>query len=169
LEDHKLPNPTLVPNAPPLVKGYTFESMTPGLTFQTFARTIREADYTMFVQLAGFVEPIFLDDRCPTDSFYEGRLVPGQMTYTVGEGLVQQTNFMHGTGLALLHVELDAIAPVYVGDTLDVIVEVTDSRPTSQTGRGVVTSQQTVRNQRREAVLSYAAVRLIRSADATQS
>jgi acyl dehydratase len=82
------------------------------------------------------------------------------MTYAIAEGLVQQTNVLHGSGLALLHVEFDTFAPVYVGDTVDVIAEFLESRPTSG-NRGVVVSRHTVRNQRRERVFEYTATRLI--------
>jgi acyl dehydratase len=78
---------------------------------------------------------------------------------------VLQTNVLHGTGLAFLHMELTVRGPVYVGDTLYAVVETTDSRPSSKPGRGVVTSRITVRNQRDEDVLVYTPVRLIRGRD----
>ncbi|MEU1163714.1 acyl dehydratase, partial [Streptomyces sp. NPDC005921] len=76
-----------------------------------------------------------------------------------------QTNVLHGTGLAFLHMELDVLGPVYVGDTLYAVVETTACRPSAKPGRGVVTSRVTVRNQRDEEVLVYTPVRLIRGKD----
>jgi acyl dehydratase len=61
--------------------------------------------------------------------------------------------------------ELDVRAPVFVGDTIDVVVEVTESRPSSKPGRGVVTARNTVRNQRGEVVMVFTPVRLIRGRD----
>jgi acyl dehydratase len=87
------------------------------------------------------------------------------MTYSLAEGLVLQTNVLHGTGLAMLSMELIIRGPVYVGDTLYAVVETTGSRPTSKPGRGVVTSRVSVRNQRDEEVLVYTPVRLIRGRD----
>jgi acyl dehydratase len=69
---------------------------------------------------------------------------------------------LHGTGLAMLEMELSIRRPVYVGDTLYAIVETTATRPTSDGARGVVSSRVGVHNQRDEEVLVYTPVRLIR-------
>ena len=49
---------------------------------------------------------------------------------------------------------------MYVGDTISVVVEVTEQRAASKGDRGVITSQNTVHNQRQEIVMSYQPVRL---------
>ncbi|WP_406163607.1 MaoC/PaaZ C-terminal domain-containing protein [Streptomyces sp. NBC_00882] len=150
---------------PLLVKGLTFEEMPVGQVFRTARRTITETDLVNFVTWGGFTEPLFWDASHAADGGYTGRLVPGGLTYCIAEGLVLQTNVLHGTGLAFLHMELDVLGPVYVGDTVYAVVETTGSRPSSKPGRGVVTSRITVRNQRDEHVLVYTPVRLIRGRD----
>jgi acyl dehydratase len=148
-----------------LVKGMTWEEMTVGLAFRTSARTVTETDLINFITLHGFTEPLFTDARHAAEGSYTGRLVPGALTYCLGEGLVLQTNALHGTGLAFMHMELDIRSPVYVGDTLEVLVEITESRASRQPGRGVVTSRNTIYNQRGDDVLVYTPVRLIRGND----
>jgi acyl dehydratase len=148
-----------------LVKGLTWEEMTVGLAFRTSARTVTETDLINFITLHGFTEPLFTDARHAAEGNYTGRLIPGALTYCLGEGLVLQTNALHGTGLAFMHMELDVRRPVYVGDTLEVIVEITGSRSSSKPGRGVVASRNTIYNQRDEDVLVYTPVRLIRGKD----
>jgi acyl dehydratase len=148
-----------------LVKGLTWEEMTVGLAFRTSARTVTETDLINFITLHGFTEPLFMDARHAAEGNYTGRLIPGALTYCLGEGLVLQTNALHGTGLAFMHMELDVRRPVYVGDTLEVVVEITESRASSKPGRGVVTSRNTIYNQRDEEVLVYTPVRLIRGKD----
>jgi acyl dehydratase len=148
-----------------LVKGLTWEEMTVGLAFRTSARTVTETDLINFITLHGFTEPLFTDARHAAEGNYTGRLIPGALTYCLGEGLVLQTNALHGTGLAFMHMELDVRRPVYVGDTLEVVVEITESRASSKPGRGVVTSRNTIYNQRDEEVLVYTPVRLIRGKD----
>jgi acyl dehydratase len=64
-----------------------------------------------------------------------------------------------------MSMELTIKRPAYVGDTLHVIVEVIASRKASSGERGVVTTRNTVRNQRDEDVLVYTPVRLIRGRD----
>ncbi|WP_328437020.1 MaoC family dehydratase N-terminal domain-containing protein [Streptomyces sp. NBC_00444] len=154
-----------ISEAPLLVRGLTYEEMPVGQIFRTARRTITETDLVNFVTWGGFTEPLFWDASHAADGGYTGRLVPGGLTYCLAEGLVLQTNVLHGTGLAFLHMELSVKGPVYVGDTLYAVVETTDSRPSSKPGRGVVTSRISVRNQRDEEVLVYTPVRLIRGRD----
>jgi acyl dehydratase len=137
-----------------------------GFRFRTASRTITDADVTLFVGLAGVTEPLFLDARVARENGYQGRLVPGMMTYAFAEGLLIQTGCIHETGVAFLHMELDVKAAVYVGDTLAVIVEVTDQRPTSKGDRGLVTTRNEVVNQRGEVVLVYTPVRLTKGVEA---
>ena len=65
--------------------------------------------------------------------------------------------------------EFDIKAPVYVGDTIGVIVEVIEQRPTSKGNRGLVTTRNEVVNQRDEVVLVYTPVRLTQSAEPASS
>lgn len=156
---------TTVTEFPLLSHGKTWQQMPAGLAFRTSARTITEADLVNFIGLSGYTEPLFLDASHAAEGGYSGRLIPGAMTFAIAEGLVLQTNVLHGTGLAFMSMELSVKGPSYVGDTLHVIVEVTDSRKASSGERGVVTTRNTVRNQRGEDVLVYAPVRLIRGKD----
>src|SRR3954469_15352045 len=100
-------------------------------------RTVTETDLVNFVTWGGFTEPLFFDASHAAEGGYTGRLVPGALTYCIGEGLVLQTNALHGTGLALMSMELSVKGPVYVGDTLYTVVEVLESRASSKPGRGV--------------------------------
>ncbi len=152
-------------DAPPFMRGLTYEEMAVGSRFKTGARTITEADLIAFVTLCGFNEPLFWDARHAASAGYAGRLVPGALTYAIAEGLTIQTHVLHGTGLAFMHMEMDVRRPVVVGDTIEVVVEVTESRPSSKPGRGVVAARNTVFNQRGEDVLVYTPVRLIRGRD----
>jgi acyl dehydratase len=145
------------------VAGRTWEDQPVGFSFRTPGRTITEHDLMTFVTLGGFNEPLFMDARYVEEHTpYTGRLVPGALTYMIAEGLVIQTHVIHGTGIAFVHMELDVRAPVYVGNTLEVVVEVTESRAASKGGRGIVTSRNSVRNQDDEEVLVYTPVRLLR-------
>jgi len=145
-----------------MIRGQTFEEMVVGTRFLTAARTVTETDLVGFISAVGITEPLFLDARHAAEGGYRGRLIPGALTYALAEGLLLQTNVLHGTGLAFLEMNLQALRPVYVGDTLEVVVEVTGSRATSRGDRGVVTTINTVLNQHGETVLSYTPRRMIR-------
>ena len=147
---------------PLLAQGRTWEEMTVGGAFRTAARTITETDLITFITWSGFNEALFLDAGHAAGGGYTGRLVPGGLVYCLGEGLVIQTNVLNGTGLAFMSMDLTIKRPAYVGDTIHVVVEVTEARAASTGQRGVVTTRNTVRNQRGEDVLIYTPVRLIR-------
>ena len=153
-------NDASIAGIPELIHGRHWEDMTVGFTFRTGARTITEADLVTFVNLTGALEPLFYDERAARDLGYAGRLVPGMQTFCYAEGLVIQTGSIHGTGLAHVHCVIDIKAPVYVGDTISVVVEVIEQRAASKGNRGVITSSNTVYNQHDEAVMVYEPVRL---------
>lgn len=144
----------------PLLRGRTWQEMPVGFRFRTSSRTITDADVSSFVAVAGLTEPLFLDARVAIENGYGGRVVPGMMTFSFAEGLVIQTGCIHDTGVAFLHMDLDIKGPVYVGDTIGVIVEVIEQRPTSKGGRGLVSTRNEVVNQRGEVVLVYTPIRL---------
>src|SRR3954451_3103098 len=118
-----------MPEAEPLVRGQTWEQMQAVSLFRPASRTITETDLVNFITLFGFNEPLFWDAQHAATAGFKGRLVPGALTYSMAEGLVIQSHVLHGTGLAFMAMQLDVKKPVYVGDTIHAIVEVTESRP----------------------------------------
>ncbi len=154
---------------PLMGQGLTWESMTAGSAFRTAARTVTESDLMSFVHVAGFTEPLFYDASHAADGGYTGRLVPGALVYVLAEGLILQTNVIHGTGLAFMHMEFSVKSPTYVGDTLHVVVTTLESRASSRPGRGVVTSRCAVINQHGTEVAVFTPVRLIRGRDFAQT
>ena len=150
---------------PLLSTGRTWQEMPAGLSFRTPGRTMTETDLINFLGLSLYTEPLFLEADHAAEGGYTGRLMPGGLTFIVAEGLLQQTNVLHGTGLAFMHTDLDIRQPVYAGDTIYVEVEVTEFAGVEPPGRGVVTTRNLVRNQRGEVVMEYSPVRLIRGDD----
>jgi acyl dehydratase len=145
-------------------KGLYYEEFTPGRRITTDRRTVTEADNVNFTTAFGFFEPLFMDEPYLGENTpYQGRLVPGAMTFAIAEGLTILSGLIHGTGLALLGVELAVIKPAYVGDTLKVEIEVTDKRETKNPERGIVTFFQWVINQNGDTVMEYSAKRMIRT------
>lgn len=144
-------------------KGAYFEALAVGRRFATERRTVTDTDAVNFITAFGFFEPLFMDaDYLRDQTPYTGRLVPGALTFSTAEGLTILTGIIHGTGLALLGVEMKILMPVYVGDTLMVEIEVVDRRETKKNDRGVVVFAQRVVNQNGDAVMAYTATRMIR-------
>jgi acyl dehydratase len=144
-------------------EGLTFEEHEIGKKFTTLGRTVSETDIVTFVNLAGFIEPLFVDmEYVARESVFQSRIAPGALTFALAEGLVIQTGLLHGTGMAYLGGEIRVLAPVVAGDTIRVEVEVADKRETKKPDRGIVTYHHRVLNQRGEAVLEAKVQRMIR-------
>ena len=86
--------------------------------------------------------------------------MPAALTYSLIEGLLCQT-MIQGTGLAMLELKKQVLAPVRIGDTVHAEVEVTSVRPTSKGNRGIVASKIDVKNQKGEVVITYEATRML--------
>jgi 3-hydroxybutyryl-CoA dehydratase len=144
---------------PILGQGFFWQDLQVGQRFQTLRRTITETDLVNFISVTGMLEAIFIDAAYPHGAM-KGRPVPAALTYSLIEGLILQT-MIQNTGLAMLESSQKVHAPVQVGDTIHGIVEVTQLRPTSKSGRAVVTSGVDVLNQEGTKVLTYSATRLL--------
>ena len=143
-------------------EGLDFEGHKVGAVYRTLARTVSETDIVSFVNLCGFVEPLFIDmEYVKRASVFKRRAAPGALTFSLSEGLIMQTGLIHGTGMAYLGGELRIVAPVLEGDTIRVEIEVVDKRETKKADRGIVTYQHRVLNQRDEVVLEARVQRMI--------
>lgn len=144
-----------------LGEGFRWTDLAVGDKFKTFGRTITETDIVNFVALAGMQESLFLDaEYRKAHSAIPGRPAPGALVYAIADGLALNVT-AQGTGLAFLHTELNVSAPVMEGDTIHVEIEVTEIRPTSKGGRGLVRTRNEVVNQRGEVVITYTPLRLM--------
>ncbi|HEU4340504.1 MAG TPA: MaoC/PaaZ C-terminal domain-containing protein [Candidatus Binatia bacterium] len=146
------------------MKGITFDGFHPGDRFITGRRTITEHDIMQFVCLVGLTEPLFLDmEYIRNESLYGERIAPGSLTFGMAEGLTVQTGIIHGTGLAFAGIDrMKLFAPVKVADTIQVEIEVLETKEVPDRGGGIVRYRHWVKNQRGETVMEYDVARLIR-------
>jgi acyl dehydratase len=145
---------------PPFVHGLYWTDMTVGSAYSSASRTVTETDLIRFVSM-GFTEPLFMVSAGAQEAGYRGRLVPGALTFSLAEGLLMQTNVIHGTGIAFLGTTMTVTAPVFVGDTIGVAWTVTETRPASKGNRGIVTTRNLVRRQDGQIVMEYSPTRMI--------
>jgi acyl dehydratase len=97
-------------------------------------------------------------------SIYPKRFAPGALIFSFTEGLIIMSGCIHGVGLALVSVDhMTFKRPLFTGDTMKVMVEVTETRPTSRPERGIVTFRHTVKNQNGEEVMECTVKRMLRS------
>jgi acyl dehydratase len=141
-------------------RGLYWTDMTVGSAYSTASRTVTETDLMRFVSM-GFTEPLFTDNAAAQAAGYRGRLVPGALTFSLAEGLLMQTNVIHGTGIAFLGTTMSVSAPVFVGDTIQVAWTVTGARPASKGNRGIVTTRNLVCRRDGLVVMEYSPTRMI--------
>ncbi len=141
--------------------GFTWEQLSPGQRFRTLNRTITETDLVLFTGVTGMLETIFIDRTFGVEKgAIKGQFVPAALTYSLIEGLLCQS-MIQGTGLAMLELKQQVVAPVRVGDTVHGEIEVISVRATSKSNRGIVVSRIEVKNQQDEVVMTYEATRML--------
>lgn len=140
----------------------SYESFAPGQQFDTYGRTVTEADIVQFTGMAGLRLPVFIDDEwCRANTSYGGRIAPGLMTAAFAVGMMEDV--LGANTLAAL--ALDAFrfhVPVRPGDTLRATVEITGKRDTSDGKRGILSLAVQVQNQREQQVMEFAGTFLMR-------
>jgi acyl dehydratase len=140
--------------------GFYFEDMPVGFQFHSKGRTLTEADLNAFVNLTWFTEEMFVNNHDTAGRAIPGRPVPAGLVFTFAEGLIHIS--MEGTGLAFLNMTYDVKKPIFIGDTIKVFVTVIEARLTSAGDRGLVRTENQVKNQHGDTVLVYSPLRLVR-------
>jgi acyl dehydratase len=145
-----------------LGRGFYWQDMPVGKSWRTFGRTVTEPDLVNFISCTGMLEVLFTNEIYrQTESAIKGRLVPGALVFSMAEGLVI-AGTIQGTGMAFLGMDLEIEGPTFVGDTISVVLEVTESRAASKGNRGLVRTRNTVVNQKGEPVMIYSPLRMMK-------
>jgi acyl dehydratase len=148
-------------------QGFFFDDIEVGFRFRTVARTITEADLVGFVNVTWMTEELFTNAASRDGMAIKGRVVPAALVYSFAEGLLTPT--MQETGLAFLGATLDVKGPTFVGDTIHLECEVTEMRPTSKPGRGLVRTLNKVLTEDGREVLSYDPLRMMKRRPGAES
>ncbi len=141
---------------------FYFEDFEPGQSFVTKEATIGEAEMLEFA-LKYDPQPFHVDREAAERSIYGGLISSGMLTSAVSFRLWYDMGIMKSASLG--SPGMDDVrwpAPVRPGDTIHVVVDVIDKRPSrSKPDRGLVSLQYTVRNQDGVTVMSYRTMQLI--------
>lgn len=140
-----------------------FEDYRVGAEYLTPARTITEADIALFAGLSGDYNPLHTDEEFARTTPYGTRIAHGVLGLAVVTGLKQRLGHGEGTTLAFLGLTWNFKAAVLAGDTMRARVRITGTRPSRKPGRGVVTQQVELLNQRGEVVADGEHTLLVRS------
>jgi 3-hydroxybutyryl-CoA dehydratase len=134
---------------------YYFEDFQVDSVFETRGRTITEADIVNFAGLSGDFIELHTNEEYARQTPFGRRIAHGALVFSISTGLTTQMNLVNDTVLAFYGIDkLRFTNPVFAGDTLRVTKRVTELRAKDE-GRGVVTFETSVVNQKGEPVIVY--------------
>lgn len=134
------------------VRGMYFEEFTEGLEIITSARTITETDLVNFAGLSGDFNFIHTNAHAAADTPFGQRVAHGMLVASIATGLAVQQGFIDGTTLAFRELTWKFTKPVYIGDTVHAVVQVTQTKPMARLGGGLVVFDARVLNQNGDVV-----------------
>jgi len=127
-----------------------------GDIYTTAAITMTEAHVVSWAGLTMDFYPLHMDREYAARSQFGERLVHGPLIFAMSVGLVGSAGFAGDSAIAWLGVDnMRMLAPVMIGDTITVTVEVMEKIPTSDPEKGIQVWRYTVFNQREEKVLQH--------------
>jgi 3-hydroxybutyryl-CoA dehydratase len=147
---------------PTTLRPRSLKDFRPGDTVQTRARTVTEADLVAFAGVTWDFYPLHTDEEYARSTRFGTRIAHGPLIYSMSIGLMP-LDFFGDAIVAFLGVDkLRHVAPVYVGDTIEVHATVREARETSSGTTGVVSIDYATKNQKAETVLEMTALFLMR-------
>lgn len=114
-----------------------FEDFQTGMKLNTAGRTITEADVVAFAGLSGDFNQIHTDAEFARATPFGQRIAHGLLSLAIASGLAVQTGILGANVIAFREVsEWKFIKPVFLGDTIHVEMEVTETKhlPRLQSG-----------------------------------
>lgn len=128
-------------------RGMYFEEFEVDLELQTVARTITETDIVNFAGLSGDFNFIHTNAEAAKASQFGQRVAHGMLVASIATGLAVQQGFIDGTTLAFRELTWKFTKPVFIGDTIQTRIKVTDTKAMRRLGGGLVTFDARVVNQ----------------------
>lgn len=131
-----------------------YEELTEGQTFESAGRTVTEATLEMYSAVSGDYEEIHTNAEYAEAGMYGARIGHGPLTFVLTTGLVHRCGFVERRVLAFLGMNyMDLQNPVYIGDTISAVFEVTEKRALeSRSDAGIVVVDARTTNQDGESV-----------------
>ncbi len=127
---------------------WMLEDFAAGQVFETQRRTITESDVVVFAGWSWDTNPVHTDAVGQEESRYGARIAHGVLGVAVAMGLASRLGVFEGCSIALLGItEWQFLAPVFIGDTVRVRVEILGVRRTSGGLSGVLDREFTLLNQ----------------------
>ncbi|QLH83932.1 MaoC/PaaZ C-terminal domain-containing protein [Halosimplex pelagicum] len=133
-----------------------FEEFDEGQTFESVGRTVTEADFVLHSAFSGDWTELHTNAEYAEESQFGERIAQGPMTFVLATGFVYRCGFLERRVVAFLGMNyMDIPAPVYAGDTVSAVFEVTETRDlSSRDDAGLVVLDGEMTNQDDEPVFA---------------
>jgi len=129
-------------------RGWHFEEFEVGQRISTGARTVTEADIVAFAALSGDYSAIHTDAEYSRATPFGRRVAHGLLGLSIASGLAVNTGLLEGTVLAFREISSWKFSlPVFIGDTIHVVMEMEETKPMPRLGGGSVVISLNVLNQ----------------------
>ncbi len=119
-------------------RGLYFEEFQIGAVVVSAGRTITETDIVNFAALSGDYNQIHTDVELAKGTPFGQRIAHGLLVLSVATGLVAQLGFIEGTVIAFRELTWKFSKPVFIGDTIHVVIETVNLKPLPRLGGGSV-------------------------------
>ena len=125
-----------------------FEDFEVGQVFTSQGRTITEADVVLFAGWSWDTNPPHTDAESTRDGRFGQRIAHGVLGVSVALGLASRLGIFEDSSIALLGIDGWRFhAPVLIGDTVHVTVEITGTRLASKGDAGILSRRFQLVNQ----------------------
>ena len=128
-----------------------FEDLSVGQEFTSPGRTVTEADIVIFAGLSGDYNVLHTDAEHMKSSIFGERIAHGLLGLGIQQGLASRGEPAAAHGL-LSALKWKFKGPIKIGDTVHVMSRITGKRDGPDAGRGLVTVERRLVNQRGEVV-----------------
>lgn len=92
-----------------------------------FAKTISETDIYQFASVTCDFNPAHVNEAYAGDTFFKHRIAHGMLTVSLVSNVLGTQ--LPGPGTIFVSESVQFLAPVYIGDTIEVVVEVLELDP----------------------------------------
>jgi acyl dehydratase len=135
-------------------RGLYFEEFEVGRIFISSSRTITESDIVIFAGLSGDYNQIHTDAEFSKTTPFGQRVAHGLLVTSIASGLIAQSGLLEGTVIAFREINnWKFTKPTFIGDTIQVITEVVETKPLPRLNGGAVVIDLDVKNQNDETVM----------------
>jgi len=135
-------------------RGLYFEDFEIGRKIITVGRTVAESDIFNFAGFSGDYNQMHTDAEFAKGTPFGQRVAHGLLGLSIASGLAMRTGVLEGTVIAFREINnWKFIAPVFIGDTIHVEMEVAETKALPRIGGGSVIITLDVKKQSGDTVM----------------